>query len=288
MRVLLFGGSGMLGTALRATAPATVVVDAPTRADVDVSDVDAVERVVRGSDATLIINAAAYTAVDAAEGLEREARRLNADLPALLGREAAAKRVPVVHYSTDYVFSGHATRPWREADACAPASAYGRTKREGEVRLLESGAEYLVLRTAWLYGEGGRSFPRTMWERATRGEASRVVDDQRGAPTSAMDLARWTWTLVGISARGLVHAANSGVTTWADVAERVYAHAGRSGGVTRVSSAEFAAAAPRPKYSVLDCSLLDAALREAKASPRREWTLALDEFLARMRAEVRA
>lgn len=287
MRVLLFGGSGMLGTALRATAPASVVIDAPTRADVDVSDVDAVERVVRGSDARVIINAAAYTAVDAAEGLEREARRLNADLPAVLGREAAAKRVPVLHYSTDYVFSGRATRPWREADACAPASAYGRTKREGELRLLESGAEYLVLRTAWLYGESGRSFPRTMWERATRGEASRVVDDQRGAPTSAMDLARWSWALLGISARGLLHAANSGMVTWADVAERVYAHVGRSDGVTRVSSAEFAAAAPRPQYSVLDCSLLDAALRDAKAAPRREWSVALDEFLARMRFEVR-
>ncbi len=287
MRVLLFGGSGMLGSALRATAPAGVQIEAPTRAEVDVSDVDAVELAVRSSPAEFIINAAGYTAVDAAEGHERDARRLNADLPAVLGREAAAKSVPLLHFSSDYVFSGHATRPWREDDACAPATAYGRTKREGDVRLLESGADSLIVRTAWLYGEAGRSFPRTMWERATRGETSRVVHDQRGAPTSADELARWCWTLVSRGVRGVVHAANAGATTWAEVAERVYARAGFAAGVTPVSSAEFAAPAPRPRYSVLDCRQLDTALAAAKAAPRREWTAALDEFLSRLAAEGR-
>jgi dTDP-4-dehydrorhamnose reductase len=288
MRVLLFGGSGMLGSALRATASSSVSIDAPTRAEVDVSDVDAVERTIRASDAQLIINAAGYTSVDAAEGLEREARRLNADLPAVLGREAAAKGVPILHFSSDYVFSGHATRPWREDDACSPASAYGRTKREGDVRLLESGADSLIVRTAWLYGDAGRSFPRTMWERALRGESSRVVQDQRGAPTSAEELATWCWRLIARGERGVVHAANAGATSWAEVAERVYARAGFSDGVTRVSSAEFAAAAPRPKFSVLDCRKLDAALAQSGAAPRREWTLALDDFLLRLSAEVRA
>ena len=287
MRVLLLGGTGLLGTALRHSSPAGVMVSAPTRAQLDLTDVDAVERALRNTDADWVLNAAAYTAVDAAETQEREARRVNADLPAVLGREAAARGLPVLHVSTDYVFSGLATRPWREDDACSPASAYGRTKRDGEVRLLESGASALILRTAWLYGATGKSFPRTMWARAQRGEPARVVSDQHGAPTSATDLASWCWALMPSTARGVLHAANAGATTWADVAERVYRRAGSTDAVTRVSSAEFAAAAPRPRYSVLNCARLDVALQEGGGPARRRWEDALDEFLDVLAAEVR-
>lgn len=281
-RVLLLGGTGILGSALQRSRPSDVLVQAPGRAELDLTDVEAVERAVRTAEADWVVNAAAYTAVDAAESHESDARRLNADLPATIGREAAARGIPVLHVSTDYVFSGFATRPWREDDACSPASAYGRTKREGEVRLLESGASSLILRTAWLYGATGKSFPRTMWDRARRGEAARVVEDQQGAPTSAADLASWCWTLMRGTDRGLMHAANAGSTTWADVAERVYARAGLANAVTRVSSAEFAAPAPRPRYSVLDGSRLDAALRALGATPRRSWQDALDEFLSEL------
>lgn len=287
MRVLLLGGTGILGTAFRRARPDAAAVHAPTRAEVNLTDVDAVERLVRETEADWIVNAAAYTAVDAAETHEREARQLNAELPAVLGREAAARGIPLLHVSTDYVFSGFATRPWREDDACSPASAYGRTKRDGEVRLLDSGASALILRTAWLYGATGKCFPRTMWDRARRGEPAKVVEDQRGAPTSAADLARWCWTLLRGDSRGLMHAANAGSTTWADVAERVYARAGMPNAVTRVSSAEFAAPAPRPRYSVLDGSRLDAALRTLEAPPRRSWEDALDEFLDSLEAEAR-
>lgn len=288
MRALLLGGTGILGTALRRAAPAGVQLYAPTRAEVNLTDRAAVERLLRHTDATWVMNAAAYTAVDAAERHEREAQLLNADLPAVLGHEAAARGISVLHISTDYVFSGMAARPWREDDACAPASAYGRSKRDGELRLLDSGASALILRTAWLYGAVGKSFPRTMWERAQRGEPARVVDDQRGAPTSAADLAAWCWTAMATATRGLLHAANAGATTWADVAERIYARAGVAGAVTRVSSAEFAAAAPRPRDSVLDCSRLDALLHERSAAPRRSWEDALDAFIAELAAEVRA
>lgn len=286
MRALLLGGTGLLGTALQRSLPQGVRLHAPTRAELDVTDVDALERVLRATDADWVLNAAAYTAVDAAESHEREARRLNADLPATLGREAAARGISVLHISTDYVFSGRAARPWREDDACAPASAYGRSKREGELRLIDSGASALILRTAWLYGAEGKSFPRTMWERARRGESVRVVEDQRGAPTSAADLAGWCWALLASGAQGVVHAANAGATTWADVAERVYGRAGGSGRVTRVSAAEFAAAAPRPQYSVLDCSRLDVLLQECAAPPRRNWEAALDEFITELSSEV--
>lgn len=287
MRVLLLGGTGILGTALRRACPSDVLVHAPTRADVNLTDVEAVEQAVRRAEVDWVVNAAAYTAVDAAESHESDARRLNADLPAALGREAAARGIPVLHVSTDYVFSGLATRPWREDDACSPASAYGRTKREGEMRLLESGASALILRTAWLYGATGKSFPRTMWDRARRGEPARVVADQHGAPTSAADLASWCWTLVRSGERGLMHAANAGSTTWADVADRVYAGAGLADAVTRVSSADFASAAPRPRYSVLDGRRLDAALLSAGVAARRSWEDALDQFISELAAEVR-
>ncbi|HRQ77492.1 MAG TPA: dTDP-4-dehydrorhamnose reductase [Gemmatimonadaceae bacterium] len=276
--VLVLGGSGMLGSALLAAAPDGVAVSAPTHAALDVTDAAAVDAYVdafaRGGGAW-IVNCAAYTAVDLAESHEADARRLNADAPAFLGAAAARRGLRVLHVSTDYVFGGEGTRPWREDDAVAPLSVYGRTKLEGERRLQSSGAAALIVRTAWLYGETGKSFPRTMWERARQGLASRVVADQHGAPTNARDLARWCWALMARDARGVVHASNAGQCTWADVAERVYAAAGAPGLVTRVGSEEYPVPAPRPRYSVLDGSRLESLL----GAPRRRWDEALDEFL---------
>lgn len=292
MRVLLLGGSGILGTAMRATAPALpagsssgspssaqaagATLLAPSHAELDVTDAAAVDRVVGQQRPDWILNCTAYTAVDAAESHEADAMRLNADAPAFLG--AAAKRVGarVLHVSTDYVFGGVGTRPWREDDPVAPLSVYGRTKLEGERRLQASGAEAVIVRTAWLYGTVGKSFPRTMWDRARQGLASRVVADQHGAPTNAQDLAQWCWALVAREARGVVHASNAGACTWADVAERVYAAAGKPGLVTRVSSDEYPVPAPRPRYSVLDGARLESLV----GAPRRSWEVALDEFLA--------
>jgi len=276
MKVLLLGGTGILGTALRATSPQGVAVSAPGHAGLDVTDASAVEAAVAASRPTWILNAAAYTAVDAAESHEAEAMRLNADAPAHLGAAARRHGARVLHVSTDYVFGGVGTRPWREDDPVAPLSVYGRSKLEGERRLQASGAEAVIVRTAWLYGDSGKSFPRTMWERATQGLASRVVADQHGAPTNARDLARWCWALVARDARGVVHASNAGQCTWADVAERVYAAAGKPGLVTRVTSEEYPVPAPRPRYSVLDGTRLESLL----GAPRRAWEPALDEFLA--------
>lgn len=276
MRVFLLGGSGILGTAMRATLPADATLLAPGHAALDVTDAAAVDRHVSEHRPDWIVNCTAYTAVDAAESHEAEAMRLNADAPAFLG--AAAKRIGarVLHVSTDYVFGGVGTRPWREDDPVAPLSVYGRTKLEGERRLQASGAEAVIVRTAWLYGETGKSFPRTMWERAQQGLASRVVADQHGAPTNARDLATWCWALVAREARGVVHASNAGQCTWAEVAEGVYAAAGKPGLVTRVSSDEYPVPAPRPRYSVLDCARLESLIE----TPRRSWEAALDEFLS--------
>jgi dTDP-4-dehydrorhamnose reductase len=274
-RVLLLGGSGLLGSAVRASVPPGVTLDAPTRAQLDVTSQDFVAHTIAESDADWIVNCAAYTAVDAAEQHVDEARVLNADLPAWIGRYAQHVGARVLHVSTDYVFDGASTTPWRETDECGPRTVYGRTKHDGEERLMASGADALIVRTAWLYGRVGRSFPRTMWERARAGQTSRVVNDQHGAPTFADDLASWCWALIARDARGIVHASNSGSTTWYDVARYVYARAGMPDGVTAVTSAEFAAPAPRPRYSVLDGSRLDSLL----PMPRRTWQAALDEYL---------
>lgn len=285
MPVLLLGGTGILGSAIRATAPAGGYILAPSHAQLDVTDARAIEAFVdgcapagdaRGAAPMWIVNCTAYTAVDAAESHEADAMRLNAEAPRILG--AAARRVGarVLHVSTDYVFGGAGDRPWREDDATGPLSVYGRSKLAGEQALLASGAESLIVRTAWLYGTVGKSFPRTMWERARQGLASRVVADQHGAPTNARDLAQWCWALIARDARGIVHASNAGACTWADVAERVYAAAGKPGLVTRVGSDEYPVPAPRPRYSVLDGSRLEQLL----GAPRRRWEDALDEFLS--------
>lgn len=255
--------------------PVGVTLDAPTRAALDVTSHDMLAYAIAESGADWIVNCAGYTAVDDAERHVDEARVLNADVPAWIGRAAKLAGARVLHVSTDYVFSGENTTPWREADLCEPRTVYGRTKLDGEQRLTASGADALIVRTAWLYGKSGRSFPRTMWERALAGQASRVVNDQHGAPTFADDLASWCWGLIAQQAHGVVHASNTGTASWYDVARHIYTRAGLSDAVTAVTSAEYAAAAPRPRYSVLDGARLDSLL----SASRRAWQAALDDYL---------
>lgn len=285
----------MLGSSLRATCPGDVSLSAPGHAALDVLADDALAAALDAERPDWVINCVAYTAVDAAESDEPGAWALNAFHPERLGGLAALRGVRVLHVSTDYVFGGAGIaagagpsanpvadvgrRPWREDDACAPVSVYGRTKLLGEQALLDSGAEHLIVRTAWLFGDPGRNFPRTMWERAQLGLTSRVVDDQRGAPTSALDLADWCWALLRADARGIVHASNDGEASWADVAEYVYAAAGRPGMVTRVSSDEYETPAPRPRYSVLDGSRLESLIGVS----RRSWQRALDVYLTTLK-----
>lgn len=247
----------------------------------DVADAPALERTLDAAEPAWVLTCAAYTAVDRAESEPEAALRLNAEAPAMLARLCAARGIRVLMPSTDYVFSGQGSRPWRDDDLPDPRSVYGRTKLAGESALLESGAQAVVLRTSWLFGGRARSFPRTMWERALAGQDSRVVHDQVGSPTYAADLARWIWDILPLKPTGVVHAANAGVASWAEIAERVYAAVGRAGRVTRVASAEYPTPAPRPSYSVLDCARLDALL----PSPRRPWDQALDAFITDLRSE---
>lgn len=281
MKVLLLGGSGLLGTALRASVPASVMLSAPTHAMLDSTDATALDRALDSFTPDWVITCAAFTNVDRAESEPDAAQAINVTAVETLARLAKARGVRVLLPSTDYVFDGTTRRPLREDDATNPLSIYARTKRDGECALLESGVDGLVMRVSWLYGEGRSTFPEMMWKRAVQGLPSRVVEDQWGTPTHTADLAAWCWGLVAHEARGMFHATGAGETTWADVARRVYARAGFPDGVTGVTSAEYGAVATRPLYSVLDCTKLEQTL----GITRRRWEGAMDDFLA-MRARA--
>lgn len=252
MRVLVLGAGGMLGRDLVAAAPPGAVVQGSDRAACDVTDADAVARAIAATEPDWIFNAAAYTAVDKAETERDAAMRLNGDVPGLIGRAAAAAGARVLHPSTDYVFPGTGDRAWREDDAPDPVNWYGATKLAGERALAASGAAHLIVRVQWLYGAQGRSFPQTMLARARAAQATRVVNDQRGAPTPTDVLADAMWRLAAAEARGVVHVAAAGEATWFDVATRIFAAVGQGALLSACTSADYPTPARRPANGVLD------------------------------------
>ncbi len=257
MRVLLLGAGGMLAHDLIAHAPPDVALTPLGRAELDVTDQAALARAIRDLGPAVVINAAGYTRVDEAEKERELAFAVNGVAPGAIGRAAAAARASVVHFSTDYVFDGEAGAAYREEDPPHPLNVYGESKLEGERTLAASGADHLIIRTQWLFGGCGRSFPRTMWERATQHLPTRVVADQTGRPTYTVDLARVTWRVALQGVRGLLHAANAGVATWYDVARRVFAAAGAEHLVVPCTTTDFPTPARRPAWSVLDSTRLD-------------------------------
>jgi len=267
----------MLGRDLMATAPPALKVR--SAADVrgrrlDITDGESLIAAISRARPECVVNAAAYTKVDDAEKEMDRATAVNATAVGVLGRECAERGIRVVHFGTDYVFPGNGTAPYREGDPTSPINAYGLSKLRGEQALHASGARALIVRTQWLFGKAGRSFPRTMWERATAKQPTRVVNDQVGRPTYSRDLAQWTWQVVERGVDGIIHAANAGTATWFDVAARVFARAGVRELLTPCTSAEYPTPAKRPSYSVLDTTML-----ERETGPLRTWEDALDGFL---------
>jgi dTDP-4-dehydrorhamnose reductase len=276
MRVYLFGSSGMLGHALADAAPTAATLLGPTLPRIDITEHDAVVTTLATQRPDVVINAAAYTRVDDAEREGDLVAAVNAVAPGSIARACVAIGAKLVHLSTDYVFAGDAVRAYREHDLANPLNRYGASKRAGELAILASGARSLIVRTQWLFGARGRSFPRTMWERARAGLPSRVVNDQRGRPTYVADLAAAIWRLIAIDADDIVHVANDGEATWYDVARAVYSAAGRESLVTACPSADFPMLAERPRYSVLDTSRCESLL--GQRLPR--WEDALGRYLA--------
>lgn len=258
MHWLVTGARGMLGQDLVAQIAARGdTVTAFDRDELDITDPVACREVVRGHD--VVVNCAAWTAVDDAEAHEGEAFTVNAVGPASLARATAAHGVRLVQISTDYVFDGVATSPYAEDAPAAPRSAYGRTKLAGEWAIRAEAPDHLIVRTAWLYGAAGRCFPKTIARVAAERGSLDVIDDQVGQPTWTVDLADLVLRLVDAEApSGTYHGTSTGQTSWHDFARAVVAAAGLDPAiVARTSSASFASPAPRPTFSVLGHSALE-------------------------------
>lgn len=266
-RVVITGASGMLGRDL-CDAFADLRPSCLSRTDLDITDTRAVSEAVSG--ANWVINAAAYTAVDDAETHQDEAFRTNADGPKNLARACRESGATLIHLSTDYVFDGAATVPYPEEAPRHPVSAYGRSKAAGEEAILGVYPEgSVIVRTAWLYGKNGSSFPRTMLSLASTRDTVSVVDDQIGQPTWTGDLARQIRSLVESNVQsGIFHGTNSGHTSWWNFARTVFDTAGLdTARVLPTKSAEFVRPAPRPAWSVLGHD----AWRAVGIAPMRSW-----------------
>ena len=289
-RILQFGTTGQLGREFARQAPSRPVqVIALSRAEADFSDPAACAAKVAEAKPDLVVIAAAYTAVDQAEVEPELARRVNAETPGAIARAAEAAGVPVVWFSTDYVFDGTKPSAYVEDDPIRPANAYGVSKAAGERAVLEGASRALVLRTSWVVSSHGKNFVKTMLRLAREGRPLRVVDDQLGRPTSAADLAgfvlaeasRLAAAPAGDPCFGLFHFANAGETTWRRFAETILAQAFGAGApkVEPITTAEFPTPARRPARSTLDTAKLE----QVYGYRPRPWAEALAEITAELK-----
>lgn len=284
MKALVTGASGQLGRACIGSAPAGWLVTGLSRGELDVTDAAAVASAVDSLAPDLILNAAAFTAVDRAESEADLAFAANRDGPHFLAREAAGRGIRIVHVSTDFVFDGRQSIPYRPGDRTAPLNVYGASKLAGEKAVLEAAPSALIVRTAWLYAAVGRNFLTTILGLMRRGGAIRVVADQIGTPTAATSLAAAIWRFVEQRATGVMHYTDAGVASWYDFAMAI-AEEGLAAGILRdetavtpISTAEYPTAARRPAFSVLDCAATWAML----GAPSPHWRQVLRSTLRAM------
>lgn len=270
--ILITGAQGQVGLALTRTLQGLAPIVAIDRAELDLTDTDAVRRVVREIRPSAIINAAAYTAVDRAETDEQAAQCINGEVPGVLAEEAKRLDALLIHYSTDYVFDGHGDAPFHEDDPTGPLNAYGRTKLAGEQAVAAVDGEYLVLRTSWVYGMTGKNFLLTMLRLARERDELAVVDDQIGAPT-------WSETIAVLSAhilarymaerttrriqhdwwhahRGVYHLTNGGETSWCGFARAIFQMSGANVTVKPIATQAYPTPAQRPHNSRLSSEKL--------------------------------
>ena len=297
LAILLTGKTGQLGSEFSRSLPRLGEVIAPDRNDLDLRDPEKIRRVMRDARPQLIVNAAAYTAVDAAETDETAALAVNAEGPQVLAVEARKLGALLIHFSTDYVFDGSKNSPYVESDSPNPLNAYGRTKLAGEEAIRNSGASHLTLRTSWVYALHGRNFLRTILRLATEREELKIVDDQIGAPTSAKGLAEAATALLHEmiaatndrltfpSVRGTYHMTAAGQTNWHEFAKAILEEASRApqdlpwltsatngrpiiaSRVLPTSTQSFGSPTQRPAYSVLS----NARLREGFGVTLADW-----------------
>jgi len=283
MRVLVFGRTGQVARELARHCPPDWQLQCLSRTEADLSDPAACAQIVVTSDADVIINAAAYTAVDKAETEATTAHLINAAAPAAMAQAAAQRGVPFLHISTDYVFDGSGTAPWQPGDTTAPIGAYGRTKRDGEDDVRAAGGCHAILRTSWVFSAHGSNFVKTMLRLGSTRDSINVVSDQIGGPTPARDIA--TTLLVMAQAlrtdptlSGTYHFSGAPESSWADFARGIFAQAGITCRVNAIRSQDYPTPARRPANSRLDCSTLTAAF----GIPRPDWRAGLADVLAEL------
>lgn len=260
-RLLLFGAGGQLGRRLHSPLAGLGELTASGHQDVDFNDADRVVAVVDDIRPRVVVNAAAWTDVEGAETSEQEAFRVNAVAPAQLAAACARQGSLLIHFSSDYVFSGEGGRPWTERDEARPTSAYGRSKLAGDAAIRSSTASHYIFRAGWLYDKAGRNFLTTIGDRLARGQVARVVADQHGSPTWAALLAgvastaakRWIESAVR-PPYGIYNVASADHTTWFGFAQAIAERRDLDPGtwVEPISSAEYGGRARRPEWSVLD------------------------------------
>lgn len=271
--VLIFGKNGQVGHELLQSAPVNVVVAGAGSADVDLTQTQSIRDSIADHSPKLIINAAAYTAVDRAETEQELAFSINALAPKIMAEECARRKIPLIHYSTDYIYPGDKRAPYIETDVAGPINVYGRSKLAGDDAIAESAPEHLILRTCWVYGARRQNFLLTMLRLGQERESVQVVDDQTGCPTSARFIAEATWAVAqkmlasSPSERerlsGAYHLACSSSTTWFGFAEKVFMQAElrkmplKLRCLAPIRSGEYPTPAKRPGYSVLDCGKLE-------------------------------
>ena len=279
MRVLVFGESGQVATALRKCAGDAEVI-CLGRDQADLGTPDMVRAVVEATDADVLINAAAYTAVDRAEEDRDHAEQVNHLAVGTMARAAARRGLPLLHISTDYVFPGIGDSPWHPDDETGAINHYGATKRRGEEALQMAGGPHAILRTSWVFSATGANFVKTMLRLGGERDSLTVVNDQIGGPTAADDIATTLLTmarafLAAGPVSGIYHYAGAPDCSWADFAREIFEQAGLDCKVTGIPTQDYPTPATRPLNSRLDCSTLETAF----GIPRPDWRLSLSHVL---------
>jgi dTDP-4-dehydrorhamnose reductase len=291
-RILLIGANGQLGRELARTLTPLGEVIGADRQTIDLSDAAGMQQTILAVKPDLIVNAAAYTAVDRAETESELAYLINATAPTILAETACQLNADLIHVSTDYVFDGRKNTPYLEEDPTNPIGVYGKSKLAGEQGIEQRCDRYLILRTAWVYGTYGKiNFVKTMLRLGAQREEVRVVVDQIGSPTWAEDIASAIARLVGNSApTGVYHFTNSGVASWYDFASAIFAEAERLGFPLKVqrlvpiATSEYPTPAQRPAYSVLSTKKISAVLDTYP----QHWRSGLQQMLAQLFSQERS
>ncbi len=288
MKILVTGRNGQVGTALQQSLQGLGEIVALDRSQLDLADLDTVRSAVRELRPALVINAAAYTAVDMAESDRAQAFRINADAPRALAEESERIGAALIHYSTDYVFDGSKDGAWLEDDMPAPLSAYGQSKLAGEQAIADVGGIHLILRTSWVYGLAGKNFLLTMLKLAETRDHLSIVDDQIGAPTWSRTIADATAAVIRSAGEpaqladdtGIYHVCAGGHTSWFGFAQRIFSHPDvtQRPALRAISTAEYPTPAVRPRNSMLNTDKFRSRFGDLPA-----WDGALDACL-RLRA----